>query len=199
MKKNVLIVNGNIEYAEELKEMIKGINPYINIDIASDMKAVYEYLMNTTVDMFVLDSMINIKNRGDMSGIRLAEQIRENSKYILTPIIFVSTRRDMELYAYEELNCLGFFVKPFSKERFQVKVQRGLCYHTPRNEDKTLFFRKENMICPIRVKDIVYIESVEHIMNIHLSMVMWWKCFIKLIARFCRKRIRNICFNVTGV
>lgn len=167
MKKNVLIVNGNKQYAEELKKMVLEVNPYLEIAMVHDAAEAYEYLLNTTIDMFILDTVLHLEKPGDISGIHLAEQIREIKKYVLTPMIFVTVKEDPELYAYEELNCIGYFVRPFEVKRFYEKVKRGLCYRTSRNEDKALFFRKGGAIYPIRVKDIVYIESISHGMLVH--------------------------------
>lgn len=168
MKKNILIVNENLQYAEKLREMVLGMNRYLEITLIDNVKNAYEYIMNITVDMFILDTVMDAEKPGDISGIRLAEQIREIKKYVLTPIIFVTTAKDPELYAYEELNCLGYFVKPFPIERFLAKVRRGLYYRTVRNEDRTLFFRKGGIIYPIRIKEIAYIESIAHSMYIHM-------------------------------
>ena len=110
MKKNVLIVNANKQYAEELKQMVLEVNPYLEIKLVHNTKEAYEYLLNTTIDMFILDTIMSLEKAGDIAGIRLAEQIREIKKYVLTPIIFVTVKEDPELYAYEELNCISYFV-----------------------------------------------------------------------------------------
>ena len=167
MKKNVLIVNGNIENATNLKKMVLEVSSYVEVYRAHDMNTAFECLMSTTIDLFILDTVLYFDKPGDISGIHLAEQIRGITKYVLTPIIFVTMKDDPELYAYEELNCIGYFVKPFEPQRFREKVRRGLCYRTKRNEDKALIFRKEGSFYPIRVKDIVYIECVAHNMYIH--------------------------------
>ncbi len=167
MKKNVLIVNGNIENAVNLKKLVLEVNPYVEVYKAYDLNSAFECLLSTTIDLFVLDVVLCPDKPGDISGIHLAEQIREITKYILTPIIFVTAKDDPELYAYEELNCIGYFVRPFDTGRFMEKVRRGLCYRTSRNENKALLFRKGGAFFPIRVRDIVYIESVAHNMYIH--------------------------------
>lgn len=169
MKKNVLIVNGNEQYSEELRRMVLDVNPYPNVVIVHEVLAAYDYLMNNTIDLFILETVLHPEKPGDISGIRLAEQIRGVKKYALTPMIFVTMKEDPERYAYEELNCLGYFVKPFRIERFKDKVGRGLCYHTSRNEDKALFFRKSGCIYPIRVSDIAYIVSASPGMDIHTA------------------------------
>lgn len=169
MIKNVLIVNGNREYAKELKKSVLEVNSYVEVLMAYDMNKASEYLLSRTIDLFILDTVLHFDNPGDISGIHLAEQIRQITKYILTPIIFVTAKEDPELYAFEELNCIGYLVKPFAKERFQEIVKRGLCYRTYRNEDKAIIFRRGGAIYPIRVRDIIYIESLAHSMYIHIA------------------------------
>lgn len=187
MKKNVLIVNNNVNYANELEKMVHEVNPYLEVTLIHKVEEAYEYIMNVTVDLFILDTVMNVEKPGDISGIQLAERIREIKKYILTPIIFVTTEEDPELYAYEELNCLGYFVKPFLKERFQKKIKRGLFYQTSRNEDKALFFRKGGIIYPIRIKDIAYIESIPNGMRVHLGE----GSVVEVLYKTCRSILRE--------
>lgn len=169
MKKNILIANSNRLFGEELKRWITRIRPYQEIAVISESGEVYEYLMNNTVDMFILDAVLHPEKPGDISGIRLAEQIREIAKYVLTPVIFVTSKEDPVRFAYEELNCLGYFVRPFETERFMEKVRKGLHYRTSRNEEKMLLFRKDSSLYPVRVKDIVYIESASPGMFVHTT------------------------------
>lgn len=169
MKKNVLIVNESLRYAEKLKAMVLEVNSNSNVILIDNVKEAYEYIMNVTIDLFILDVLMNVENPDDISGIRLAEQIREITKYVLTPMIFVTSAEDPELYAYEELNCLGYFAKPFSTEKFKKKLQKGLCYRTTRNENKALLFRRGGIIYPIQIKDIAFIESISHSLRVHLG------------------------------
>lgn len=169
MKKNILIVNSNRLYGEELKRWIGRIYPYPEIAVIREIGEACEYLMNNTVDMFILDTVLHPEQPGDISGIRLAEQIREITKYVLTPMIFVTSKDEPELFAYEELNCLGYFVRPFETECFMEKVRKGLHYRTTRNVEKTLLFRRSSCLYPIRVKDIAYIESASPGMLVHTT------------------------------
>lgn len=169
MKNNVLIVNESLRYAESLKKMVLDVNPRLNIILTDNVKEAYEYIMNVTIDLFILDVLMNVEKSDDISGIRLAEQIREINKYVLTPMIFVTSAEDPELYAYEELNCLGYFAKPFSVEKFKAKLKKALHYRTTRNENKALIFRKGGSVYPIQIKDIAFIESISHSLRVHLG------------------------------
>ena len=169
MRNNVLIVNESLRYAESLKKMVLDVNPSLNIILSDNVKEAYKYIMNVTIDLFILDVLMNVEKPDDISGIRLAEQIREINKYVLTPMIFVTSAEDPELYAYEELNCLGYFAKPFSIEKFKTKLKKALYYRTARNENKALIFRRGGSVYPIQIKDIAFIESVSHSLRVHLG------------------------------
>ena len=169
MKKTVLIVNNNLNQAEELKKLVLEVNETLEVYVADKVASAYEILMNMTVDAFIVDAVMDLERPGDTSGIRLVARIREINKYILTPVIFVTTEKDPEMYAYTELNCLGYLKKPYKPEQFKVVFEKALHYRTERNENRALFFRRGGVIFPIKVKDIVYIESISHVMYVHLS------------------------------
>lgn len=169
MKKNVLIVNGSEAQTKKLQKLALEINKNLKIYMVKTVGAAQEIIMSITIDIFIIDTVLGIDVPGDTSGIRLAEQIREINKYVLTPLIFITSEKDPDMYAYTELNCLGYFVRPYREERLKAALEKAMFFRTERNEDKALFFRKGGVIYPVKIKDIVYIESVARNMLVHTS------------------------------
>ncbi len=169
MKKNLLILHGNGKNAEKIEETAGKVYRGMEIYRADNLGKAYELLVHTTMDLFVIDPVLNAAEPGDVSGIRFAERIREMEKYVLTPIIFIATEQEPQMYAYRELNCLAYLTRPYREERLKEALEKALCYRTLRNEEKTIFFKKSRIICPVKVKDIVYIDSAARRMYVHLA------------------------------
>ncbi len=168
MKQTVLIIDNNIEQLDIMTKIVLEVNENLEVYTVDSSAAAYELLMEVTIDVFIVDVVLNRDKPGDTSGMRLIEHIREIPKYMLTPVIFVTEESDPELYAYSELNCIGYIKKPFHKNEIKKVLKKALHYRTERNEDSTLIFRKNGIVYPIKIRDIVYIESADHMMYVHL-------------------------------
>ncbi len=168
MRKNILVVYGNGTQANKIRECVLEINDELEVYMAEGIGAAYRLLMETTMDVFIVDPVMDVYAASDASGIRFAQQIREMKQYVLTPLIFIAKERDPQMYAFRELNCLAYIVRPYQNEELRAAVEKALYYRTERNEEKSLFFRKKGIIYQIKVKDIVYIEKVARFMYVHM-------------------------------
>ena len=73
----------------------------------------------------------------------------------------------LEPCAYEKLHCYNFVEKPFDTDKVRQMVAHCLKFPGFQEEDKTLYFRKDGIVLAVDRSDIVYAESVNHIMYIH--------------------------------
>ena len=169
MKSNVLIVESNPEHAKRIEAMALSITNNLCIYKANTLADAYKLLLETTMDVFIVNVVLHSIDPSDTSGMRLIERAREIPKYVLTPVIFLSSQKDVSLYAYKELNCLAYFRKPCSIEDFTKALKKALVNKTNRSKDRALFFRKQGVIYSIHAADIVYMECFDHILYIHLS------------------------------
>ena len=69
MKKTVLIVNNNLNQAEELKKLVLEVNETLEVYVADKVASAYEILMNMTVAAFIVDAVMDLDRPGDTSGI----------------------------------------------------------------------------------------------------------------------------------
>ena len=102
--KKVLILEDNIETLLYLKKLLLTINSDIEVLTFSNMEGVYEVVLNSYIDLFIVDIIINPDSPGDTSGIRFAEKVRMITKYEFTPIIFITSLEDPTLYAFKTLH-----------------------------------------------------------------------------------------------
>lgn len=168
MEKHVLIVEDNKIQMEMLKKIVQEVNPGAVVYTAEDVNKAYQILLENTIDVFLVDIILDTTKPGDISGIKLVENIRGISKYLFTPVLFVTSLEDTTNYAYTDLNCLGYVEKPFNPDIVKQLIERALNFATARNQDATFCFRKDGILYPIKVRDILYIESMNHVVTIHL-------------------------------
>ena len=169
MRKAVLIVEDSTIQLEMLKRLVQKKNSDALIYTAGEDKSAYKILMEKTIDVFLVDIILNTGKPGDIAGIHLVERLRQIPKYLFTPVIFITALEDVSGYAYRNLNCLGYIEKPFDADQVNRLLEKALTYSTAKETDVTICFRKEGVIYPIQTNDIVYIESINHIVRIHLA------------------------------
>lgn len=169
MRKTVLIIEDDNEQSEMLKRLVLTVNENAEVYTAGSVTTAYKLLMEKTVDVFLVDIIMDTAKPGDTSGIRLVERLRQVPKYMFTPVIFVTSMEDPAMYAYTDLNCIGYIEKPYDPVRVMKLVEKGLNYTTAREKDTTLSFKKDSILYPVKLREIVYMESLNHIMYIHLS------------------------------
>ena len=168
MKKTVLIIEDEIEQLNVLKQLVRAAGENAEVFTATDVTHAYEILMEKSIDVFLVDIILDTTRPGDTAGVRLVERIRKIPKYMFTPVIFVTSLEDPTMYAYTDLNCMGYIEKPFEPERIIKLVEKALNYTTAREKEISITFRKDGILYPVRLKEIVYMESQNHVIHVHL-------------------------------
>lgn len=165
--KKILILEDNPTTLKNLSQIVLNIAANSAVYPFGDLKEAYQCAMDRAIDLFIVDIILDRNKPGDSSGLKFVENIRKIYHYAFVPIIFVTSLEDAKLYTYEKLHCYSFIEKPFDVERLQQLVQQCLRFEESRMTSKTLYFRKEGIILAVERKDIVYAESINHIMHIH--------------------------------
>lgn len=165
--KRIFILEDNIAARGHLAGIVGKIEGENEVYSFDNTKDAYQCAMEKTVDLFLIDIILDTSRPGDVSGLKFAENIREVASYRFTPIIFITSLEDSKLYTYEKLHCYSFIEKPFDEEKVKQAVEQCLQFPAGGKGSKTLFFRKEGIILAAEREDITYAESREHIMHIH--------------------------------
>lgn len=168
MRKTVLIVEDDHDQSTMLKQLVRKVNENTEVYTVDNVTQAYRILMEKTVDVFLIDIILEPTNPGDTSGVRLVERFRQMPKYMFTPVIFVTSMEDPDMYAYKGLNCTAYLEKPYDHEQVMKTVERALNYTTDKEKDITLSFKRDGILYPVKLKNIVYMESLNHVMYIHL-------------------------------
>lgn len=162
-----MILEDNVLTNRYLQEIVQELDDKIRIFSFTDIKDAYQCVLDKRIDLFIIDIILVASVPGDSSGLKFVDGIRKISNYSFTPVIFVTSLEDAKLYTYEKLHCYSFVEKPFDSEKLKVLVQECLNFPSIVEKRKTLYFRKDGIILAVDREDIVYAESINHIMNIH--------------------------------
>lgn len=165
--KKILILEDNQRVLRHLSDIVRETDAKSEIYAFRDIGAAYRCALERTMDLFLVDIILDANRPGDLSGLIFVENIRKIKKYSFSPVIFITSLEDEKLYTYEKLHCYRFIEKPFDAQQLKGLVEECLDFPRENVFPKTLYYRKEGVILAVERDDIVYAESVNHIMNIH--------------------------------
>lgn len=190
MRKNVLIVEDNKPALEMLQQIVEEIGTEIKIYTASNSLEAYQKAIQYTIDVFLIDIILDTKKNADVSGIEFAQQVRNIEKYMFTPMIFTTSLIDPKLYAFTNLHSYAYLEKPYDPKEVKKIMIKALEYTTQRETEKTLFFRRDGLLFAVNIPEIIYIENSLHsltIQTINEKMKMPYKSCKKLLEEIDSK------------
>lgn len=167
MRKNILLVEDNEKSRKLLVSLLKKISSEIAVYEADNIDTAYKYAMEQNIHLFLLDIIIDTSVRGDVSGITFAGYMRELKQYKSTPIIFITSLEDPKLFAYSELHCYQYIEKPYDREKVKIKVQEALGLITGSENNRSVCFRKEGLLFPVKLSHILYIVVEKPVVKIY--------------------------------
>ncbi len=165
--KKILILEDNQIAMGHLESIIRDINPGILVFPVSNVKDAYACVMERIIDVFIIDIILDTSDPGDTSGLKFAENIRKMRGYGFTPIIFVTSLEDARQSTYEHVHCYQFIEKPFDVKYVRETIVQCLRFPGFDTGNKMLYFKKDGIIVSIARDDLVYAETISHIMHIH--------------------------------
>lgn len=165
--KKVLILEDNLVTLEYIASLIKEIDENNSIYACHEVKDACQCALEKKIDLFIIDIILDTSRPGDSSGLKFVDDIRKFEKYAFTPVIFVTSLADERMYTYEKLHCYSFVEKPFDPTRLKALIMQCLKFPSVEKKYKTMYFRKDGIILAADREDIVYVECINHILNIH--------------------------------
>ncbi len=165
--KTVLIVEDNVRSLNMLVKIIGNIDASINIKAASNTETAYVLAMENDVDLFLIDIILSPRSHADVSGIRLANNLRSFIRYTYTPIIFITSLEDPKLYAYSEIHCFQYIEKPYDVGKVTQIVEDALKLPVEKCSSQSIFFRKDGILYKLGISEIMYIENTRKGRVIH--------------------------------
>lgn len=158
INKHILVVEDNKYSIERMYSILKELKGITVIKALSSGEA-YQYMMEYTIDLFIIDIILDSTKEADVSGMAFAETVRRVEKYKMTPIIFTSCLEDPKLHAYAHLHCYEYFTKPYDAEKLKKAVVTTLQMRIAKDEKEYVCFKINGIVFPIKIMDIVYIDN----------------------------------------
>ncbi len=158
--KAVLIIEDNAASMEMLAKITNEVDPEIVVHRAVNQNEAYACAMRISIDLFLIDIMLDPKNPGDVSGMSFANRIRMVERYKYVPMIFITALEDARLYAYSDLHCYYYLEKPYDAKKAREVITEALEVPQKKNLPHDVFFRKDGILFKKNITEVVYIENV---------------------------------------
>ena len=166
--KKILVLEDNVTL-KYIMSLVQDLDNKNVIFACSDVRDAYKYALEKEIDLFIIDIILDTSRLGDSSGLKFVDGIRDIDRYAFTPVIFVTSLEDARLYTYEKLHCYSFVEKPFDPNKLKELIIQCLNFPSIEQKRKTMYFRKDGIILAADRDEIVYVECINHILNIHMK------------------------------
>lgn len=171
MRKQILIVDSDDRQIRRIAGVVKETavqsGNRMEIYVANTLEEAGIIIEDIDIDVLILDSVYKGMALEKYPGIMWAQKIREYEKYISLPIIFISSLSEPKMYAYREINCMGFLPRQFNGEELKRILEKAMYHSTFREGDKSICVRAQGILYPFQIKDILYVEVLNRILYIY--------------------------------
>ena len=171
MKKQVLVIDSDDRQIQRivsvLKETAVQTGNRMDIYVSNTLQDAETVMEEIEIDVLILDTVYRGMSLEDYPGIKWVQNMRENEKYILLPVIFVSSIAEPRLEAYRRSNCLGFLPRQFKADELHRVLEKAMHHTTLKDADKNFLVKTQGSIYPIQIKDILYVEVLNRILYIY--------------------------------
>lgn len=166
--KKILVLEDKEIHIKMLEKVLEDIHD-VTIFAATSVEMAYKIVMENTINLLLIDIILDTAVKGDVSGLKFAHAIRKIPKYAFTPLIFITSLEDPKLYAYKELHCFGYIEKPFDPPAVKKLTKQALEFPNYEIKDKNIYFRTDGIMYAVNSKDIIYIENSKRKLVIHTT------------------------------
>ena len=152
------------ELERVLIEIFGKLNINYEIDVFFSGGELYRNIeQGTHYDLIFLDIEFA---KGEINGVEVGRLIRDTHQNYTTSIVFISYEKNYALQLFE-IQPLHFLVKPLEYEKIEEVVRMYL--KTSGLWSGTFTYKKGQDTFKVRIKDIVYLESLDRKLIIHFA------------------------------
>lgn len=166
-KREILFIMGEPRIREKIRIFAKKLEWEYSIKFVNDYNMAYKIVVEHQVDIMICGPAETGQRMA--KAYHFIESVRKLKRYYYTPIILISDVEDPGNYCYRELRCFDV-IDPMSVEDCLCKViERGLCYKEKYREEQTLFLQEQNVIYPVKCRQISHVQAANRAMNVCLK------------------------------
>ena len=159
MADRILIVEDERITAEDLAEILKGLNYQVTAVVSSGAEAIGEAEDNPP-DLVLMD----IRIKGEMDGAETARILRERFDI---PVVYLTAHADRDTLEHaKESRPLGYIVKPFHESELHASVEIALSKH---RHDRSLLNRERHVtdVLGALTTAIISVDQAEKIVTMN--------------------------------
>lgn len=166
---SVLILEDNRQILNVLEKLVLSVAEDEKVYVTDNVGEAYKIAMEISIDVFMLDIILYGDKKGDTSGMQYAQSMRKLERYRFTPIIFITSLEDPEMYALRDLHAFGYIEKPFAPSQVENLLRDALHFKTQKEKDAMMFFRKDGILYPVKCNRVIYMELIKRKICIHMK------------------------------
>lgn len=159
----VLVLEDQLVQRRRLVEILERIDRGFCILETDSIEIGLEISKNYPINLFFIDIELR-----DGSGLAFAEDIRKNSRYEFTWIIFITSYYEHMLRAFKRIHCYDYIIKPYEDEEIEKLIQKLL--RSPQYnmiQEAFVTFEINGVFMRFYIKDIYFIEAMGKHCMIH--------------------------------
>lgn len=167
---NVLILEDNEVARNALVKIVKSCMNQIQVFAFANRGEAYLCAMDKNIDLFLVDIILNPKERNDTSGIRFANDLRDNIRYKAKPIIFITTLSGLEGALLRQVHCYDYIEKPIDALRVRRRILEALdaiVSERKMKKPEQLSLRYDGVNFPVVIDEIIYMVSRRGVLYIY--------------------------------
>lgn len=166
-RKQILVLEDNEVMLKNISCIVQDVASNVKVYAVDNIKEAYKIVMEHTIDIFIVDIILDTSKPGDVSGLNFVENIRKIEKYMFTPVMIITSLDNPKLYSYEELHCYGYIEKPFEPEKVKELLKQVMQFPVKNKEKLIINFRIDGIVIPVDCDHIVYVEAIGHKLHVH--------------------------------
>ena len=147
------------------------------LDYYSDVGVVKKHIIEKQYRFF----LIHLQDEDD-EGMEVAQFIREIPAYYRTPIIFLAESHKYEKKAFYDIHCYDYLIKPIREEEVIKIIYPFLAQFLSKEREEKLVFHIRRSTYRISLSDIVFMESGNRNVTIHLKEDLLQIPYVKLCS-----------------
>lgn len=162
MALNILAIDDEFPALQIIEHFAADLDVIDHLHCTTSVSQAFDYLDEHSVDLVLLDIEMP-----DLDGLSFASKLPDPVKVIFTTAF--------EQYAVKgyELNVVDYLLKPFTKQRFLTAIEKAhqliAMEQLQREQDHFIVVQANYSKHKLNCKDIVYIESINNNITIHLD------------------------------
>ncbi len=166
--KQILILEDNALTRNKLVKILESLEQEVDVFAFSTQEEAFGCALTHRIDLFLVDIILQPKERNDFSGIRFVEKIRECPSCAAAEVVFITSLAGLEVELLHRVHCYDYIEKPIDENRIKRIVTEIL----DRGEKtvkmpERIYFRNSGISYPIDVPEIRYAVHQNRMLSVY--------------------------------